>query len=151
MTRFELALGLLTLALWICCRVDVTSRSDGGVRNLPKMWWLLLVLFFPLAGSLAYLVAGRPQRAPRRAPRERAVPELPEYDGPGRAASTKPENDEEFLTEGARARRGAPADPPGGPARAGAEAHARMQRRLKKDEPDEGCAVEIEPAGRIGP
>ena len=23
------------------------------MRNLPKLWWILLILFFPLAGSIA--------------------------------------------------------------------------------------------------
>jgi len=97
MIRFELFFGLLVLALWIYCLVDVISRSDGEIRNLPKLWWILLVLFFPLAGSVAYLVAGRPHGSPRRSPHERAAPEFPEYDRPGRAAATKPESDEEFL------------------------------------------------------
>ena len=33
----------------------------------------------------------------RRAPGERAAPRFPEYDRPGRAAATRPEDDEEFL------------------------------------------------------
>jgi hypothetical protein len=97
MIRFELAFGLVTLALWIYCLLDVINRGDGEIRNLPKLWWILLVLFFPFAGSVAYLVAGRPQGPPRRSPHERAVPEFPEYDRPGRAAATQPEHDEQFL------------------------------------------------------
>jgi Phospholipase_D-nuclease N-terminal len=97
MIRFELAFGLVTLGLWIYCLVDVIGRGDGELRNLPKLWWLLIVLFFPFAGSIAYLVAGRPQGAPRRSPHERAMPEYPEYDRPGRAGATAAESDEEFL------------------------------------------------------
>jgi hypothetical protein len=97
MIRFEMAFGLVTLALWIYCLVDVIGRGDGELRNLPKLWWLLIVLLFPFAGSVAYLVAGRPQGEPRRSPHERAVPEYPEYDRPGRAAATQAESDEEFL------------------------------------------------------
>ena len=97
MIRFELFVGFLVLAVWIYCLVDVISRSDGEIRNLPKLWWILLVLFFPLAGSVAYLVAGRPRGTRRASAHERAAPEFPEYDRPGRAAATSPENDEEFL------------------------------------------------------
>ena len=61
------------------------------------MPWLLIVLFFPLAGSLAWLVAGRPRRERRRPGAARAVPQFPEYDRPGRASASRPEDDEEFL------------------------------------------------------
>ena len=54
------------------------------------------MLFFPLAGSVAYLVAGKPHGAPRRSPHERAVPEYLEYDRPGRAAATEAGSDDEF-------------------------------------------------------
>jgi hypothetical protein len=55
------------------------------------------VLFFPLAGSIAWLVAGRPQGSRAGSPYERAVPDFPEYDRPGRASAGKPEDDEDFL------------------------------------------------------
>ncbi len=97
MVKMELAFGLLTLALWIYCLVEVISSDEGGIRHLPKVPWLLIVLFFPLAGSIAWLVAGRPVgQAPPRA-FERAAPAFPEYDRPGRAAATTPEGDDEFL------------------------------------------------------
>ena len=97
MVRFELFFGVLVFALCVYCLIDVIGRTDGEVRNLPKVWWIVLVLLFPLVGSVAWLVAGRPQSAARRAPGERAVPQFPEYDRPGRAAATRPEDDEEFL------------------------------------------------------
>jgi Phospholipase_D-nuclease N-terminal len=95
--RIEIFFGVVTLALWIYCLVDVIGSDEGGIRHLPKLWWLLIVLLFPFAGSIAWLAAGRPPRAPRRSPRERAMPSYPEYDRPGRAAATSPEDDEEFL------------------------------------------------------
>jgi hypothetical protein len=97
MIRFELFFGVLVFALCIYCLVDVIGRSDGEIRNLPKLWWIVLVLLFPLVGSIAYLAVGRPQGTAGRSPHERAVPLFPEYDRPGRAAATKPEDDEEFL------------------------------------------------------
>ena len=97
MVRFELLSGVLVLALCVYCLIDVIGRSSDEVRNLPKVAWILLVLFFPLVGSIAYFAAGRPLSSTRRSPHERAAPEFPEYDRPGRAAATKPESDEEFL------------------------------------------------------
>jgi hypothetical protein len=95
--KLELAFGLLVLVLWIFSVVDVIQSDEGAIRHLPKLPWLLLVLFFPLAGSVAWLVAGRPVGPPRPKPYERAMPAYPEYDRPGRAAATSPEEDEAFL------------------------------------------------------
>ena len=97
MIKLELALGLLVLVLWVFSVVDVITSDEGAIRHLPKVPWLLLVLFFPLAGSVAWLVAGRPEGPPRPKPYERAAPDYPEYDRPGRAAATNPEDDEAFL------------------------------------------------------
>jgi hypothetical protein len=97
MIKLELAFGLLVLVLWVFSVVDVITSDEGAIRHLPKVPWLLLVLFFPLAGSVAWLVAGRPEGPSRPKPHERAVPHYPEYDRPGRAAATSPEDDEAFL------------------------------------------------------
>jgi len=95
--RFELGFGLVVFALWVFSLVDVIGSDEGAIRHLPKVWWLLIVLFFPFAGSIAWLVAGRPAGPPRTSRYERAVPQYPEYDRPGRAAATSTEDDEDFL------------------------------------------------------
>ena len=84
---------LLVLALDIFCVIDVIVTHPDRARNLPKIAWLLLILLFPLIGSIAWLVAGRPRGEPVA---ERSTP-FPEYDRPGRAAGATPESDEEFL------------------------------------------------------
>ena len=136
MIRVEIFLGFLVLALWIYCLVDVISRSNGEIRNLPKLWWILLVLFFPMAGSVAYLVAGRPRGTRHASAHERAMPEFPEYDRPGRAAATSPESDEEFLRKvrerAEEQRRAHRADQ----MRREREEHEKLQRRLKRPERD---------------
>jgi len=73
---------LLLLAFTVYCVVSIVQAPDGAVRNLPKWAWLLLVLFFPLAGGLAYVIAGRPVGA---APIAR------------RPGPRGPDDDEEFL------------------------------------------------------
>lgn len=90
--------GVITLALWLFCLIDVITTSDSDVRNLPKIFWLLIVLFFPLIGSIVWLVAGRPVRT-MAGPRsyERDAPTFPEYNRPGRFAAPDAESDEEFL------------------------------------------------------
>jgi hypothetical protein len=98
MVRFEGGFFLLVLALDIFCLIDVIVSREDEVRNLPKIAWLLLILFFPLVGSIAWLAAGRPQAGTaRRSAYEREMPHFPEYDRPGRAAGLTPESDEEFL------------------------------------------------------
>lgn len=97
MIRFELGFGLVVFALWVFSLVDVISSDEGAIRHLPKVWWLLIVLFFPFAGSVAWLVAGRPAGPGRTSRHERAMPQYPEYDRPGRAAATSPDDDEDFL------------------------------------------------------
>ena len=97
MVKLELAFGLVVLVLWVFSVIDVITSDEGAIRHLPKVPWLLLVLLFPLAGSVAWLVAGRPVGPPRPRAYERPAPEFPEYDRPGRAAASSPEEDEAFL------------------------------------------------------
>lgn len=98
MIKIELLVAVVTFALWVFCLVDVIGSADHQVRNLPKIGWLILVLLFPLVGSIAWLAVGRPDTsAARRSRRERQAPAFPEYDRPGRAAAADPVKDEEFL------------------------------------------------------
>lgn len=93
-----LLLYLLPLVLGIYCLVDAITSRDDRVRHLPQVGWILLILYFPFVGSVAWLVAGRPARgAAARRSHEQPAPEFPEYDRPGRAAASNPEADAEFL------------------------------------------------------
>ena len=98
MLRLGEFLGPVILVLWIFCVIDVIMAREDEVQHLPKWGWLVLVLFFPLVGSVAWLAAGRPRRTARRpSAYEREAPAFPEYDRPGRAAAIDAESDEEFL------------------------------------------------------
>lgn len=99
MIKVELLFGVVTFALWLFCLIDVIGTPDREVRNLPRIGWLVLVLLFPFVGSIAWLVAGRPEGAARRSAYERSAPAFPEYDRPGRAAAVDPERDEAFLRQ----------------------------------------------------
>ena len=89
---------LVPLVLGVFCLIEAISSRDDEVRHLSRVWWILLILFFPFVGSIAWLAAGRPVRAPRRlGPHERSTSQFPEYDRPGRFAASDPEADAEFL------------------------------------------------------
>lgn len=96
MIRLYALLGIVNIVLMVCCLVDAISTDEHRMRNLPKIAWILLILFFPLAGSIAWLVAGRPV-ADR--PQAGSRPDYPEYDRPGRALPADPANDEAFLRQ----------------------------------------------------
>jgi hypothetical protein len=51
---------LVLLALWLYCIFDVIATDEALARNLPKGVWLLIVIFLPDVGSLAWLLLGRP-------------------------------------------------------------------------------------------
>lgn len=139
MIKLELALGVVVFALWVFCLADVLGTRDDKVRALPKLGWFVLVLLFPLVGSVLWLVAGRPRAAAPRSPHERAAPAYPEYDRPGRAAAATPEGDEEFLrrvrerAEEQRRRYDAERRD-----QQRAEQEAREERRRRKAEADDG-------------
>lgn len=94
----RIVLFLVPLVLGIFCLVDAITSRDDEVRHLQKTWWVLLILFFPVVGSVAWLVAGRPQRGPRHhGPHQQSASAYPEYDRPGRFAASDPAADEAFL------------------------------------------------------
>ncbi|GAA4592302.1 hypothetical protein BJY16_000583 [Actinoplanes octamycinicus] len=65
------ALVLLILALIACL-------SAERVRVMPRLLWVLVVLFLPLAGPIAYFLWGRPVSRPAR--RRAARPSAPDDD-----------------------------------------------------------------------
>ena len=87
----------LELGLVVYCVLNVLTTPDSEVRNLPKLGWLLLVLFFPVVGGIAWLVAGRPQTPTRSLPYKGNLGAPPEYDRPGRATAQSPDDDAAFL------------------------------------------------------
>ncbi len=100
MILFDGGFGLILLALWLFCIIDVITTDEYAVRNLPKLWWLVIVLLLPDIGSIAWLVAGRRQTG---ATRPGGLP----YKGntgrpadvPRPASAANPDDDAEFLRQ----------------------------------------------------
>jgi hypothetical protein len=139
------AAGLLLLGLWLFCLIDAIMTDSSAVRNLPKPFWVIIVLLLPEIGSVAWLIAGRPWgtvsawSSVTRSGRDRAAdPSVrrayPEYDRPGRAVPANPEDDEAFLRqvrERAESQRRAYDE------RRRAELEAEHDRLLRKRDEDE--------------
>jgi hypothetical protein len=86
---FLVELGLLVYCLIDCLQTDVP-------RNLSKTTWVFVIIIVPLAGGIAWLVAGRPEYRPSRNvpwPSTQTAG-FPEYERPRR---TSPDDDPEFL------------------------------------------------------
>ena len=91
------ALFVVELCVVVYCTLNVITTPEAEVRNLPKLLWLLIVLFFPIVGGIAWLVAGRPQGPRRSMPYKGNSGIPPEYDRPNRAVAASPDDDEAFL------------------------------------------------------
>ncbi|GHA61650.1 hypothetical protein GCM10010372_71710 [Streptomyces tauricus] len=55
---------LVPLALSIYAFIDCITTDEKDVRYIPKPLWAILVLLFPLVGSISWLIVGR-VRTPR--------------------------------------------------------------------------------------
>lgn len=101
MLFFDGGLGLLFLALWLFCVIDVITTPEDQCRNLPKLAWIFIVIILVDLGAISWLLAGRPRgRAAAEHGAGRAV-SPPASSGTTRARG--PDDDEEFLA-GLRAR-----------------------------------------------
>jgi hypothetical protein len=92
--------ALIELILLVYCVLNVITTPESEVRNLPKLLWLVLVIILPLIGGIAWLIAGRPQSRSARPgglPYKGNTGRFPEYDRPGRAVASNPDDDEAFL------------------------------------------------------
>ncbi|WP_256261587.1 PLDc N-terminal domain-containing protein [Rhodococcus sp. 1139] len=88
--------GLITMLLWIFCIVDAITRDDAYIQYLPKVVWILIIIFVPTLGSIVWLVVGRGQNAPRA---YTGPTNYGEYERPGRAVAQDPAADEAFLRQ----------------------------------------------------
>ncbi|MFE9772232.1 PLD nuclease N-terminal domain-containing protein [Streptomyces sp. NPDC005931] len=50
---------LVPLALSVYAFIDCISTQDEDIRHIPKPLWAILVLLFPLVGSISWIIAGK--------------------------------------------------------------------------------------------
>ena len=90
------ALFLAELVLLVYCVLNVLTTPAGEVRALPKLVWVVLIVLLPLVGGIAWLLVGRPARAPHSAPSAGGAGSAP-AGPPRRATVASPDDDEAFL------------------------------------------------------
>lgn len=90
-------LGLVVLALWIFCLLDVITTDESLCRNLGKTMWLVVVLILPAIGSIAWILAGRPQPAADLPYKGNYGPVVSDRDRPSRPLASNPDDDEAYL------------------------------------------------------
>ena len=91
----------IPIVLAIFAIVDCLQTPDEEVRGLPRIAWLVIILFFPIVGPAAWLIAGREAGGAGR-PRV-AWPSGPGTSQPDPQRPTRrvvaPDDDPEFLSQ----------------------------------------------------
>jgi hypothetical protein len=102
MVRLYGLLFLAQLVLAVCALISCLSAEEGEIRALPRIAWVLIILFFPLVGSIAWFVAGREPGARRT---RTAWPMGNGFSEEQRPRPVAPDDDPEFLSSLAERKR----------------------------------------------
>jgi hypothetical protein len=54
-----LVVSMISVLLLVVALVDIITKQDSQVQHLPKLVWVLLVVFLPLIGSVLWFAIGR--------------------------------------------------------------------------------------------
>ncbi|MBY8876013.1 PLD nuclease N-terminal domain-containing protein, partial [Micromonospora sp. PLK6-60] len=65
MARLYVLFFLAQVVLCVCALISCLSAEEDQIRVLPRIAWVLIILFFPIVGSVAWFVAGREKAATR--------------------------------------------------------------------------------------
>ncbi|MCQ4197666.1 PLD nuclease N-terminal domain-containing protein [Streptomyces parvulus] len=78
---------LVPLALSVYAFIDCISTKDADIRHMPKPLWAILVLVFPLVGSISWIIAGKKRQPAGASP----------WQGGGRRQWVAPDDNPDFL------------------------------------------------------
>jgi hypothetical protein len=59
--------SVLVLIIFVAALADIITRDQSQVKHLPKVAWILLVIFLPLIGSILWFAIGREWNRPEAA------------------------------------------------------------------------------------
>jgi hypothetical protein len=74
MVRLAVIAAIVTLALMIFSIIDCSRTAENSIRSLPKWAWLVIIIFVPAIGSIAWIIAGRPKGNGRGRRKRKIVP-----------------------------------------------------------------------------
>ena len=74
MVRLAVIAAIITLALMIFSIIDCSRTAENNIRSLPKWAWLVIIIFVPAIGSLAWIIAGRPKGNGRGRRKRKIIP-----------------------------------------------------------------------------
>ena len=77
--------AVVIILITVIVLVDVITKDDSQIRNLPKIAWVIIVLLFPIVGSLVWLLAGR------------TWPDMPSFAPPASSTPTTARSTEDEL------------------------------------------------------
>lgn len=86
-------LGIAMFVFWVYSILDVIASDETLVRNLPKFYWLFIVIIVPTVGAVAWFALGRPLGVG-------LIPGTTQYSRgvrPRRVSALGPEDSPEFL------------------------------------------------------
>ncbi len=94
MARLYVLLFLVQIVLAVLALISCLSAEEDEIRALPRLVWVLIILFFPLIGSIAWFLAGKPARDSAPGSGWRVGGGFPEHK---RSRPVAPDDDPEFL------------------------------------------------------
>ena len=95
--RMVLLADIAALVFYVFVLVFAASAEPTTVRNLPKWAWLLIVVFFPVVGAIAYLIFGRPLSAGSAGSNSGSAFRFRSQTSKPRTGPIAPDDDPEFL------------------------------------------------------
>ena len=57
--------GAIAIVLMVFVLVDIITKDESQIRNLPKVLWVVIVIFLPIVGSIVWFIGGRSYPEPR--------------------------------------------------------------------------------------
>ena len=60
MIRFVAIALIIVAGLTIYSLIDCARTPESQIRSLPRWFWLMIIIFVPGLGSIAWIIAGRP-------------------------------------------------------------------------------------------
>jgi hypothetical protein len=87
----------ITLFVMIAALITVITADESTVRHLPKIVWILLIVFLPLVGSIVWFAVGKDWSTGREEPVTFGDPRRQDAVRESAAAPTTPEDDEAAI------------------------------------------------------